>query len=143
MPYALSGLQDGKRPGVREIERLSEAMPHEVGAEENPAGLVWDAANRRLRTPTVTETLAEAKAEKRRELYWAADAQAKEEIPFFVGLQVAAKVGANTARAGAAVLTPLEASVRDRITAGQTRLNTLLAQLEAAVTVEAVRAVIW
>jgi hypothetical protein len=83
--------------------------------------------------------LPAAKKRKKWQLAWAADEQAKAEIPLFPALVVAAKYG----RSGLPGLAPEERVIFDKISAGNTKLNGLLAQVDAATTVGQVEGVHW
>ena len=64
MPYALSGLEDGKAPAWRAIPSEDDAEAGEVVVGGVPAGHVWDAAAGALRPPSEGEELERARAGK-------------------------------------------------------------------------------
>lgn len=83
--------------------------------------------------------LSDLKAHKKRELVRAADEHYKAEIPAFMGVIVAAKYGGG----GLAALSAPERAIFDKIKAGYDKLNSLLAQVDAAATDAEVLAINW
>lgn len=154
--WLLQGLQDGQPPAAWAwvvepthswMDDGYQPQPGDVLSDVNPEGKVWDQSRQELRERTPAEqtawdtsVLAALKAKRKKQLAFAADAQAKDEIPTFVALVVAAKfVPPNNTT----YLTPAELVVFNRIQAGYSKLSNLYAQVDAATTIEQIQAIVW
>ena len=128
MPYALIDPKDGQRPGYRLVGE-GEALLGEIVVEHEPEG-VWDAARGVMRAPTDAERLADLKAARRAEMEAAFSAEC------------GASFSSVWAGLGVMASSPQDA----RVTALKTRaakLQTKLAAVEGAATLEAAGAVSW
>ncbi len=121
-------------PEEVEVEGLEEDQAHVEVAQ-----MVWPNGAPTPRLPTSTEALEKAREEQEGIVRDAANAHYEASTRSFEGAIVAAKYG----RGGLPALNAEERIVFDAMNADYTRLKSLVVQIRAAATVEAVRAVVW
>lgn len=138
MKYLLLNPQDGQEPGYVAVASDYVAKPGEFVVSEVPAGWVWDAANKRLRPRTDAELLAIAKREKRAE---GATRMHRENRALYPEVQEVE--GAWVAEAMIDLITEPRGARVASIKANRDRRARFYAAVEAAATVDAVRAVSW
>jgi hypothetical protein len=133
-------LIDGEPVGsmiLQESDEPTEPNAIVVSYYPDPERYVWDASTQAIMPISFAQSLERVKKRKRERLVRAADAAYKQEIPSFAGVVVAAKYGRGASLSGP------EQAVFNKINAGYSRLNDLLAQVDAATTLEEVEQIQW